>query len=416
MSAPPVVSGHTGTRVPSQPTRPWAPDDARVPDMPGLFSSYRMRGLTLRNRLVFSPRCQFNARDGLLSRQHVSLYGERLLGQLGLCMVEPTAIEPAGRRSHGCLGLWNDVQRRAYTPLIEMAHALDTCIGISLNHAGRRAGDHTLQEHSDPSTNPAWTPLAPTALAHDSGACLPIAMTSDDIAHVIDGFAQAAGRAVQAGFDLIEVHASHGYLLHQFLSPLSNRRHDDWGGSFANRTRLLLAVVDAVRASIPATMPVLVRLVCSDQAAGGWTFEDASRLATQLATRGVDAIDCASGGLVPPSARKPAVAFNAEWARCLQPLLTAHGVTPPTGPARSPAQASTASYPPVDWARWLRTNTGLAVGIMGRIADAHSAHRWVQEGRADLVFVGRALVDDPSWGLRAAQSLERSAPAVSASR
>lgn len=341
------------------------------PMRPNLFSAFRVRDLRLSNRIVLSPMCQYSAVDGLPNAWHQAHYGARMIGGVGLLMLESTAVSAVGRITHGCLGLWNDEHAKALGRLVGTAHELSVPIGIQLNHAGRKGsvqvpwrGGKALQACDDP-----WPVVAPSALEQSEGFPMPREITRDGIAAVVDQFAAAAARAVQAGFDVVELHVAHGYLLHQFISPLSNRREDAYGGDFEGRVRIVLETVEAVRSVLPAGFPLFVRLSCSDGASDGWGVDEAVRLAVAMRERGVDLVDCTSGGIAAALTRTPGVAFNAEAASRV------------------------------------RTEGGISTGTVGGIVGIDQAQAVLASGQADILFLGRALLSDPFWTLRARRML-----------
>lgn len=343
--------------------------------VPSLFSPLRVNGLDLANRITLSPMCQYSAIDGLPTGWHHAHYGARMLGGVGLLMLESTAISAAGRITHGCLGLWNDEQAMALRRLVDTARDLAVPIGIQLNHAGRKGSVHVPWRGGKAlPAEDAWPVVAPSVIEQGSGFPMPREITLDGIAEVIEGFAAAAQRAVRAGFEIVEVHVAHGYLLHQFISPLANHRMDGYGGDFDGRVRIVLETVEAVRAVLPDGFPLLVRLSCSDGTPGGWDVDDAVLLAKAMRARGVDLIDCSSGGIASPLPRPAGLAFNAEAA------------------AR------------------VRSEAGLATGTVGGITDARQAEAIIAGGQADLVFLGRALLSDPFWAIRARSALGAGLP------
>lgn len=336
-----------------------------------LLSPLTINGLTLPNRLALSPMCQYKAVDGLAGAWHQAHYGARAIGGVGLVMLESTAISADGRITPGCLGLWNEQQEHALGALVASSHDLGTAMGVQLNHAGRKGSAQVpwLGGQALGTSEGAWPVAAPTALPHGSNMPMPFAMTRDDIARTVADFAASAQRAVHAGFDVVELHLAHGYLLHQFLSPLSNLRNDEFGGDFEGRTRFPVQVLQAIRAVLPASKPLFVRLSCSDGADGGWTVDESVRLARLLREAGADLIDCTSGGIAPPQPRPAGVAFNAEASQRV------------------------------------RTEAAIATGTVGGITDANQAEQVLASGQADLLFLGRALLSDPFWALRAHQAL-----------
>lgn len=330
-----------------------------------LFTPYPLRSVTARNRLWISPMCMYSvfAEDGIATDWHLAHYVSRAVGGAGLIIVEATAVEPHGRISARDLGLWDDAQIPA---LARIAHLMAGCgavPAVQLGHAGRKA------------TVPGA--IGPSPLPFSADYALPQAMAQGEIARVIVAFQQAARRALAAGFQAVELHAAHGYLLHQFLSPLSNRRDDQYGGDFDSRIRLTLAVTAAVRAVWPAELPLLVRISATDWAEGGWDQEQSVELARRLAGEGVDLLDVSSGGLTP-----------AQQIRL--------------GPGYQ-----------VPFAQRIRQETGLATAAVGLINQAQQANAIVRDGQADAVLIARQSLRDPYWPLRAARELgaELAAPA-----
>ena len=336
-----------------------------------LFSPLQQRGLVLRNRIAVSPMCQYSAVDGLPDAWHLVHLGSRAVGGAGLVMTEAAAVSPEGRISPEDAGLWNDAQRDAWAPIAEFLRAQGAAPAIQLAHAGRKASTHApwRGRGAVPVEAGGWQVVAPSAQAYDATYPAPVALDADGITQVIEDFRAAAVRALDAGFDVVEVHAAHGYLLHQFLSPLSNTRTDAWGGSFEGRARLLLEVVDAVRAVWPERLPLWVRISATDWVDGGWTLEDSVAVSRLLAARGVDLVDVSSGGL-------------------------------------SPAQHIDAvpEYQ-VPFARRVRSDAGIATGAVGLITEPAQAERIVADGDADVVLLARELLRDPYFPRRAAKAL-----------
>ncbi len=334
-----------------------------------LFSPWRVRGLTVTNRAWVSAMCQYSATDGVIGDWHLAHLGSLATGGFGLVMAEATAVAPEARISVRCPGLWNDEQIEAWSRVTAFAHAQRTHIGVQLAHAGRKAstmapwGDHPIALASEGG----WTAVAPSEIAFD-GYPLPRALRVDEIDHVVEQFADAAHRARRAGFDVLEIHAAHGYLLHQFLSPLSNRRDDAYGGSFANRTRLLRRVVEAVRA-IDDDVALFVRLSATDWVEGGWDLDQTVALASELRELGVDLVDVSSGGNV------------------------ADAVVP-VGPGYQ-----------VPFAAAVRHGAGVATSAVGLITEPDQAEAILARGDADAVMVARAALRNPRWALNAAEAL-----------
>lgn len=343
-----------------------AEHDSEVPEI-DLFSPLRLRGLTLRNRIAMSPMCQYSATDGLANDWHLVHLGSRACGGVGLVMAEATAVTPQGRISPGDLGLWSDEHVEPLARIVRFIKSQGAAAGIQLAHAGRKASCDVPQNGGGPlrPEQGAWPVIAPSPIPFDEGSPTPAPLDPAGIDAVIDAFDAAAQRALAAGFDVLEIHAAHGYLLHQFLSPLSNTRTDEHGGSFENRTRLLLRVVERLRARTPEHLPLFVRISATDWADGGWDLDQSVRLAALLKERGVDLIDVSSGGLV-PRARIP----------------VGKGYQVPL-------------------ARRIRDEAGVRTGAVGLITEAAHADELITGGDADLVLLGRELLREPYWALKA---------------
>ena len=339
--------------------------------MTGLFDPLVLRGLTLPNRIAVSPMCQYSADQGLASDWHLVHLGGLAQGGAGLVLTEATAVTAQGRISPQDLGLWEDAQVEPLARIVRFVKRQGAVAGVQLAHAGRKAGTQPpwLGGGVLPPGDGGWIGVAPSAMAFDEGWNRPEALDLAGIHTLKAQFKAAALRALAAGFQVAELHAAHGYLLHQFLSPLSNRREDAYGGSFGNRTRLLCEVVETVRAVWPGDLPLLVRLSATDYVPGGWDLEQSVALAGLLRNLGVDLLDCSSGGLAP-------------------------NVKIPLGPGYQ-----------VPFASRIRKQTGLPTGAVGLITEPAQAQGIVQGGEADLVLLGRELLRDPRWPLRAAREL-----------
>lgn len=339
--------------------------------MSQLFAPIRLREIDFRNRVFVSPMCQYSASDGVPNDWHLVHLGSRAVGGAGLVMVEATGVTAEGRISPHDTGIWSDAQREAYAPLTRFIKDQGAVPAIQLAHAGRKASiDRPWSGGAPiPIANGGWEPIAPSALAFSSRHNAPRAMTKSDMDAVLAAFATAAQRAATAGFEVVELHVAHGYLLHEFLSPLSNRRTDEYGGSLTNRMRLPLEVVRAVREVWPAKFPLFVRISATDWVPGGWDLRQSIELARQFKLVGVDLIDCSSGGLV-PDAKVPA------------------------GPGYQ-----------VPFAQAIRSETGIATGAIGLITEAFQAEQVIATGQADVVLLARELLRDPYWPLHAAQRL-----------
>ncbi|MHC8285717.1 NADH:flavin oxidoreductase/NADH oxidase [Pseudomonas sp. XS1P51] len=343
---------------------------------PPLFTPFDSRGVRFRNRLVVSPMCQYQAVEGLINDWHYAHHARFALGGIGGALLEATAVTRDGRISPGCLGIWNDEQIPGLRRIAELYHQHGIPLGVQLAHAGRKASSAVPWLGSGPLTadspTPAWPTLAPSALAHNDDWPTPAAARLDDIQHVIQAFAEGARRAVEAGLDFVEIHGAHGYLIHEFFSPLANRRDDAYGGDFANRARLALEVVRAVRAVVPASMPVWYRASCVDDGEGGISLDDSVRLAGLLAAEGADLVDCSAGGILGPVARSATVATPGHQ---------------------------------VPYAARIRAEADVATMAVGLITGARQANQVIADGAADLVALGRALLDDPSFAYHAALEL-----------
>jgi len=340
--------------------------------MSALFSPLIQRGVTLRNRIVVSPMCQYSCEDGVATDWHLVHLGARAVGGAAVVMAEATAVEARGRISPQDLGIWGDAHVAPLARVAAFLRGQGAVPAVQLAHAGRKASTARPWEGGHP-VAPAqggWSVVGPSALPFAAGHPVPAALATGDLAGVVQAFVAAARRALAAGFELVEIHSAHGYLLHQFLSPLSNRRTDRYGGSFENRIRLLTEVVAAVRAVWPERLPLWVRVSATDWAeAGGWDLPQTVALARILQGLGVDLLDCSSGGTL------------------------AHAKIP-AGPGFQ-----------VPFAEAVRRETGLATGAVGFITEPRQAEEIVAGGRADVVLLARQFLRDPYWPLNAAKTL-----------
>jgi 2,4-dienoyl-CoA reductase-like NADH-dependent reductase (Old Yellow Enzyme family) len=334
-----------------------------------LFRPITLRDLTVRNRVWVAPMCQYSAVDGVPDDWHLVHLGSFARGGAGLVITEATAVVPEGRISPADTGLWNDEQQRAWARIVDFLHARGAAAGIQLAHAGRKASAQApwAGRGGVADEDGGWTPVGPSASPYP-GLREPEPLDAPGIARVVSAFGDAAERALAAGFDLLELHAAHGYLLHEFLSPLSNERTDEYGGSFENRARLVLDVVREVRGRVPAGVPVVVRISATDWVEGGWDADDSVRLACLLAAEGVDLVDVSTGG-------------------------------------NAPAQIPVEPGYQVPFARRVREESGLPTGAVGLITEPKQAEEVVAGGSADVVLLARALLRDPHWPLRAAHEL-----------
>lgn len=341
--------------------------------VPHLFRPLCLRSVTLRNRLVVSPMCQYSceAGDGLATEWHRVHLSTRAVGGAGLVFTEAAAVAPEGRISPQDLGIWSDAHGEVLEPIVAFAKAQGAAVGIQFAHAGRKASMVRPWERPRALADAegGWTPMAPSPIPFGDSFRAPREMSVGDIAATVRAFAQAAERARRAGFDVIEVHAAHGYLIHEFLSPLANHRTDRYGGSFENRARLALEIVDAIRAVWPEHKPLFVRLSVTDWVAGGWDLDSSVRLAAALARHGVDLIDCSSGGLSP-----------------LQQVALEPGYQVP-------------------FAERIRRDASILTMAVGLITTAAQAEQIVAGGQADLVAMAREFLRNPYFPLHAARTL-----------
>lgn len=338
--------------------------------VPDLFSPLTIRGQQFENRAWVSPMCMYSASDGLVGDWHLVHLGSLAAGGAGLVMTEATGVVPEGRISPLCPGIWSDDLAEGWRPVVEFAHGQGAVVGIQLAHAGRKASTGAPFDGGGyvDQTRGGWQTAGPSAVAFDQ-LPVPVAMTVDDIDVLVDAFAAAARRAHQAGFDVIELHAAHGYLMHQFLSPLSNHRDDRYGGSLANRMRFPVAVAAAVRAAWPQDRPLFVRISTTDWLPGGWDLEQSVVLSGRLREVGVDLIDASSGGLHEDQRIPDVVTYQ------------------------------------TDLAAELRRRADILVAGVGRVTDPRQADALIREGKVDAVFLARQLLRDPHWPLRAAHEL-----------
>jgi 2,4-dienoyl-CoA reductase-like NADH-dependent reductase (Old Yellow Enzyme family) len=340
--------------------------------MPALFDPFTLKSITLRNRVGVSPMCEYSAEDGLPNDWHLVHLGSRAVGGAGLVIAEATGVSPEGRISPGDTGIWSDRHIEPFARITRFLKQHGAVAGIQIAHAGRKAsaarpwdgGDHIADDAGG------WTPVAPSAVAFGDGLDkVPHALTVDEIKRVQADFVAAAKRSLASGFEWLELHSAHGYLSHEFLSPLSNRRTDNYGGEFENRIRFLLETTRAVRVVWPDNLPLTVRLSCTDWVDGGWDIEQTIELARRLKNEGVDLIDCSSGGAVP----------NAKIE---------------IGPGYQ-----------VPFAERVRREARIATAAVGLITEAKQADEIVRSGKADVVLLAREFLRDPYWPAHAARAL-----------
>ena len=338
--------------------------------MSKLFEPLSIKDVNLRNRIVMSPMVQYSASEGFADNWHLVHYGSRATGGVALIIQEATAVSPEGRITPGDLGIYYDKHIDKLREIITFIHQTGAIAGIQLAHGGRKASCSKAWEGGKQLSpeQGGWTPLAPSAIPFQPGDSEPLAMSMTDIRKVISDFSRAASRALEAGYRVLEIHAAHGYLIHEFLSPLSNRRTDQYGGPFVNRIRLLREIVIGVKEVWPSNLPLFVRISATDWVEGGWNVEEAVQLAVILKEQGVDLIDCSSGGMVPDAVI-------------------------PFGPGYQ-----------VEFAERIRRQAGIMTGTVGLITSALQAEDILQNGRADLVFFARELLRNPYFALSASKN------------
>lgn len=336
-----------------------------------LFDPLEIRGIRFKNRVVVSPMCQYSCEDGFATDWHLVHLGNRATGGAALVIAEATGVEARGRISPNDLGIWKDEHIAPLKRVTDFIRVEGSVAGIQLAHAGRKASTARPWEGGRlvAAAQGGWLPVAPSAIPFFDDDPAPAELTRADIADVVAAFAAAARRALQAGFQVVEIHGAHGYLGHEFLSPLSNHRTDDYGGSFDNRIRFLLEVTKAVRVEWPENLPLFLRISATDWVEGGWNIEESVELARRVKPLGVDLIDCSSGALVPYAKINPMSGFQ------------------------------------VPFADQIRRDAGILSGAVGMITEAAQADAIIREGKADMVLLARELLRDPYWPLRAAKTL-----------
>ena len=349
-----------------------AAHDQEVPEV-DLLSPLALRSLTLRNRIAMAPMCQYSAEEGMASDWHLVHLGSRAVGGIGLVLVEATGVTAEGRITPGDLGIWSDAHVEPLARIARFVRSQGAVAGIQLAHAGRKAstaapwaGGAALQTAAEGG----WPVVAPSSIPFSPGDPTPTALDEPGIEGIVDAFEAAARRALAAGFEVLEIHAAHGYLLHQFLSPHSNQRSDQYGGSLDNRMRLVLRVTERVRAVVPVELPLFVRISATDWAAGGWDIEQSVELSRRLKDLDVDLIDVSTGGNL-PTARIP-VAKRYQ----------------------------------IPCSRRIRDDAGIPTGAVGLITDPKEADEIITGGDADIVLLGRELLREPYWALKAQHAFE----------
>lgn len=346
---------------------------------PLLFTPLRLRGIELRNRIMVAPMCQYRSVDGGPSDWHLVHLGKFAMGGAAIVFGDETAVEARGRKTHDCAGLYNEGHVKAYRRITDFIRSLGAAPAIQLGHSGRKASVHGAMENwrplvaSDaPEGREPWTGIAPSAIPDQPGAHMPRALDHEEIADVVRTWGEAARRAVDAGYDICEIHGAHGYLIQQFLSPISNRREDGYGGDRAGRMRFALEVAEVVRTAWPADRPVFFRVSAVDGEGGAWDMDDTVALSVELKARGIDAVDCSSGGIRGKSAFPPV----------------------PRVPGFQ-----------VGYASRVKREAGIRTVAVGLITDPHHAESVLEEGHADIIALARGLMQDSEWPVRAAAAL-----------
>ena len=344
--------------------------------MASLFEPFTIRGLKLKNRIGMSPMCQYSAEEGLVNDWHLIHFGSRAIGGVGLVIVEATAIEAQGRITPADLGIWDDRHVEGLNRLVNTVHAAGAVVALQIAHAGRKASTAIPSQGGVPLSmdHGGWQVVGPSEIPFTPDHPIPHILNTNEIRSIENAFAEAAIRALDAKFDIVEIHAAHGYLISSFLSPLANRRTDKYGGSFHNRCRFLLETVESVRAEWPEEKPLLVRLSCTDWIEGGWTIEETVELVGLLKNQGVDIIDCSSGG---------------------------------NDPSTSPIRIEPGYQVP--FSERVRNEAGIATAAVGMITNPDQAEAIIANDQADLVLLGRELLRNPYWSHHAALALQADA-------
>lgn len=344
--------------------------------MPQLFDPYTIKSITIRNRIGVSPMCQYSSENGHASDWHLVHLGTRASGGAGLVMMEATAVSPEGRISPKDNGIYLDSHCDKLKHITDFIKSQGAVPGIQIAHAGRKGSQEVpwIGQGAVPKSQGGWTVVGPSPVAFDDGYDVPHPLTPSEINEISLQFKNAAQRALNSGFQFLEIHAAHGYLLHSFLSPISNHRTDNYGGSFANRIRFLLEVVEAVKSGWPSHLPLAVRLSCTDWVDNGWTLTDSVFLALELKNLGVDLIDCSSGAIAP---------------RIKIPIK---------------------KHYQVPFAEEIKNKAGIATAAVGLITEPKAANNLIYKEQADMVFLGRELLKNPYWPIQAAQYLQRVTP------
>lgn len=339
--------------------------------MSKLFSSLKIKDITLRNRIVMSPMCQYSATDGIPNEWHLVHYGSRAVGGCGAIIVEATAVVPEGRITYKDLGIWNDSQVKAFQKLVSFIEKEGAVPGIQLAHAGRKASfDVPWKPQKQLTEAPnGWQTVSASSIPFDVDDITPKSLSKEDLGKLVSDFKNASKRAIEAGFKILEIHGAHGYLIHQFLSPISNQRNDEYGGSFENRIRLLIEIVESIVPTLDANHSLWVRISATDWVEGGWNADESAKLAAILKDKGVDLIDVSTGGNVPRA--KIPIAPNYQ----------------------------------VPFAERIKKESNIQVGAVGLITEAEQANQLLEDGKCDVVLMGRKLLRDPYFPIKASIAL-----------
>jgi len=349
-------------------------------ELPLLFTPIDIRSVRLSNRIVISPMCQYSAQDGMAGDWHFAHLSQFAIGRAGCIFFEASAVSPQARITHGDLGIWSDAHADAMAPIVSFIKSQGSVPALQIAHAGRKAsmqrpwhGNGPMDDSDTARGETPWPVVGASAEALDEGWLVPHALETTEISGIVDQFVTAAKRAEAAGFDVLEIHGAHGYLIQSFLSPLSNKRNDEYGGDLSGRMRLALDVTQAVRAVWPEDKPLFFRISSSDGIDGGWEIEDSVVLARALKDLGVDVIDCSSGGNSPKGATNSSIGRGRGFQ--------------------------------VPFAEQIRRQAGVMTQAVGLILDGHQAEAILQDGRADLIAIGREALNTPNWPLREAQAM-----------
>jgi 2,4-dienoyl-CoA reductase-like NADH-dependent reductase (Old Yellow Enzyme family) len=341
-----------------------------------LFSKFRLKKIEFKNRIFQSPMCQYSSKNGLPNNWHLVHLGSRAVGGVALIMVEATAVSPAGRISYGDTGIWSDRHAEEFKRITAFIEEQNAVAGIQIAHAGRKGSTDLPWRGGKSLTreNEGWQTLAPSPIPFSKDFSVPYELKPEDLEHIISQYTDGARYSLQAGFKVLEIHMAHGYLLHEFLSPVSNHRSDEYGGTFENRIKFPLRVAEAVRKVWPEDLPLFVRLSCTDWLEEGWDLVQSIEFSRKLKNIGIDLIDCSSGGILP-------------------------SVIIPQTPGFQ-----------VPFAEKIRTGAGIATGAVGLITDPLQAEQIIKDGRADAVILARELLRNPYWPLNAAKILNADIP------